>query len=118
MENDPIMMVLIHHVTAKQAYQISGTAESSLTAKKAFEEQAISSVKSNREAGMWFCEGKDQHIYTQTHLYIKMCVFHQTRNTISVAQLCSLCVAYCTIFPGVLQVHINMKDCHNTNEMN
>lgn len=52
MENDPIMMVLIHHVTAKQAYQISGTTGSSLTAKKAFEEQAISSAKSNREAGM------------------------------------------------------------------
>lgn len=45
MKNDPIMTVLIHHVTAKQAYQMRGTAELSLTAKKALEEQAISSVK-------------------------------------------------------------------------
>ena len=41
MKNDPIVTVLIHHVTAKQAYQIRGIAESSLTAKKALEEQAI-----------------------------------------------------------------------------
>lgn len=42
MKNDPITTVLIHHVTAKQAYQIRGIAESSLTAKKAHEEQDIS----------------------------------------------------------------------------
>lgn len=35
MKSDPIMMVLIHHVTVKQAYQIRGIAVSSLTAKKA-----------------------------------------------------------------------------------
>lgn len=29
MKNDPIMTVLIHHVTAKQAYQIRGMAETS-----------------------------------------------------------------------------------------
>lgn len=44
MKNDPIMTVLIHHVTAKQAYQIRGIAESSLAAKMPLEEQAITST--------------------------------------------------------------------------
>lgn len=44
MKNDPITTVLIHHVTAKQAYQIRGIAESSLAAKKAHEEQDIHST--------------------------------------------------------------------------
>lgn len=43
MKYDPIMTVLIHHVTAKQAYQIRGIAESS-SAAKALEEQAITST--------------------------------------------------------------------------
>lgn len=44
MKNDPIVTVPIRHVTAKQAYQIRGIAGSSLAAKKALEEQAITST--------------------------------------------------------------------------
>lgn len=44
MKDDPIVTVLIRHVTAKHAYQIRGIARSSLAAKKALEEQAITST--------------------------------------------------------------------------
>lgn len=43
MKKDTIVTVLIHHVTAKQAYQIRAIAECSLTAKTAPEEQDITS---------------------------------------------------------------------------
>lgn len=49
MKNDPIMTVLIHHVTAKQAYQIRGIAESSSTATKALERQTVGSAKAHLE---------------------------------------------------------------------
>lgn len=92
MKNNPVVMMQIHHVTVKQAYQIRGIAGSGLPAKKSGLRAEQSSVK-GYNVGV-----KCTH---KTHY----------RKTITVSQLLAGLLAACVVLLGFCRQQI-IAHCH------